>query len=362
MEAQPAQRLLIVSHPAVVVTNQAVFAELANQGFDVELVTPRTWTNEYSAGPFEAPTDPALVGRHTKLDIALAGKPQRHFYRRGISATLRTLRPDVIYIEEECFSLPAFQWAWAAKRRGIPFGLQAWENLDRPLPWLIKKLRNAVLRHCAFVVARTPAARAMVEQWGTTARVEVVGSPVPSPYRPSESTHEGFVVGGAGRLVEQKGFRLVAQAVAQLPGATFRLAGDGPMKADLEVLGAEVVTTYTHETMPEFFHSVDVVVLFSVPTPTWEEQFGRVLVESLAQETPVIGSTCGEIPWVISTTSGGIVVEQGNVDDLVQALKTLRENPEVGRKLGRAGRACVEAQFSLTSAANGLAKITNLVR
>jgi len=362
VEAQHAQRLLIVSHPAVVVTNQAVFAELASQGFDVHLVTPKTWSNEYSSGLFEAPTDPALRGRHTKLDIGGAGKPQRHFYRRGIAATLRSIHPDVIYIEEECFSIPAFQWAWAAKRRGIPFGLQAWENLDRPLPWPIKKLRNATLRACSFIVARTPAAKSMVEQWGTNAKVEVVGSPVPSPYRPRAVTHEGFVVGGAGRLVEQKGFRFVAQAVAQLPGARFRLAGDGPLKEELEALGAEVITTYSHETMPEFFHSVDVIVLFSVATPTWEEQFGRVLVESLAQQTPVIGSTCGEIPWVISTTGGGIVVEEGNVDALVQALKSIQENPSLANGLGAQGRSCVEEQFSVRSAARGLVRLAHLGR
>lgn len=362
MEVNRPQRLLIVSHPAVVVTNQAVFAELAAQGFDVHLVTPRRWRNEYARGVFAAPTDPALHGRHTKLPVFGAGKPQRHLYLFRVAATLRKVRPDVIYLEEECFSLPAAQWAFAAKRRGIPFGLQAWENLDRPLPWPIKKLRSFVLRACSFVVARTPAAKAMVEQWGTSATVKVVGSPVASAYLPTPATHDGFVIGGAGRLVEQKGFGLVAEAVKRLPGASLRLAGDGPLRSELEDLGVEVVTTYTHETMPEFFRSVDVLVLFSVPTSTWAEQFGRVLVEALAQEIPVIGSTCGEIPWVIATTGGGIVVEHGDFEGLVEALTTLSEDPDLRQRLGASGRKCVEEHFSVLSAAYGLVELARLQR
>jgi hypothetical protein len=167
----------VVSHPSVVATNQAVFAELVNQGFDVHLVTPATWVNEYAPQAFDAPTDPVLVGRHTKLAVWLKGRPQRHFYRGSITSTIEAIRPDVIYIEEECFSLAAAQWARAAQRLHVPYGLQAWENLDRPLPALVKRLRSFVLRHASFIVARTPAARTMVEHWGTTADVDVVGCP-----------------------------------------------------------------------------------------------------------------------------------------------------------------------------------------
>jgi glycosyltransferase involved in cell wall biosynthesis len=202
----------------------------------------------------------------------------------------------------------------------------------------------------------------MVEHWGTTANVDVVGCPVPGAFHGSRVAHEGFIVGGAGRLVEQKGFAMVADAVTQIPGATFRLAGDGPLRAELEAKGAEVDTSYTHATMAQFFTAVDVVVLFSTPTATWAEQFGRVLVEAMAQETPVIGSTCGEIPWVISTTGGGIIVEHGDREGLRRALVTLAENPMLRRQLGEAGRRAVEADFSVGAAAEGLAHLAQLKR
>ncbi len=352
--------LLVVSHPAVLATNQTVFALLRREGVDVHVVTPSVWRHDYSPEAFVPETSPDLVGVHTLLPVRGVGKPQRHRYRSGVGAVLDQLQPDVVYLEEECFSLSADQWARACRHRGVPYGVQAWENLDRPLPWPVKRLRSTILRHADFVLARTPAAAHMVAKWGARGRIEVVPSPVPSAFSDGHHRHEGFIVGGAGRLVEQKGFLQVAEVVASIPGAELVVAGDGPLRETLQELGVRVVTNATHATMPEFFSSLDVLVLWSRTTPTWAEQFGRVLVEALAQETPVIGSSCGEIPWVIAMTNGGIVVPEGDNDALRAALLSLRDDPTLRSTLGRAGRAAVEERFSVAAAASGLLRASGL--
>jgi len=355
------RRLLVVSHPAVVASNQAVFAALVASGVDLQLVTPATWEHAYDDAPFEAATDPVLEGRHTTFRVLSRGAPQRHLYLGRIVAFLRRTAPDVCYIEEESFSVPALQWALVAHRLRIPFGVQAWENLDRPLPAPARWIRRFVLSRASFIVARTPAAKAMVEQWGTTARTEVVGSPVPSTDLVPRVAHDGFVVGMAGRLVPEKNPLAVAAAVDAIDGARLVVAGDGPLREALaQHRTVDVRTDYTHATMPEFFASCDVVCLVSSPTATWAEQFGRVLVEALVQETPVVGSRCGEIPWVISTTAGGVVVEVDDLDGLIATLTALRDDPERRRTLGRQGRAAVLEQFSVPVAARGLAALAGL--
>jgi glycosyltransferase involved in cell wall biosynthesis len=360
--ASPAhRRLLVVSHPAVVAANQAVFAELVRCGIDLHLVTPATWEHAYDEAPFDAATDPALIGRHTRLRVLGRGAPQRHVYLGRIVQFLRRQDPDVCYIEEECFSLPALQWALVAHRLRIPFGIQAWENLDRPLPRPARWIRRYVLSRASFIVARTPAAKAMVEQWGTSARVVVVPSPVPSTDLVPRVAHDGFVVGIAGRLVPEKNPLLVAEAVQGIDGASLVAAGDGPLRASVEQFSnVEVRTDFTHTSMANFFASCDVVCLVSRPTPTWAEQFGRVLVEALAQETPVIGSRCGEIPWVIECTGGGVTVEVDDLIGLREALTTLRDDPERRRSLGRRGREAVVEHFSVPVAARGLAQVAGL--
>ena len=64
--------------------------------------------------------------------------------------------------------------------------------------------------------------------------------------------------------------------------------------------------------MPALYREMDVLVLPSRTTPTWAEQFGKVLCEALLCGTPVIGSSSGEIPWVVTTTGGGLVYPEGD--------------------------------------------------
>jgi glycosyltransferase involved in cell wall biosynthesis len=51
--------------------------------------------------------------------------------------------------------------------------------------------------------------------------------------------------------------------------------------------------------MPSVFAGASCVVLASLPTRTWEEQFGLVLAEALAAGAPVIASSSGAIPEVL---------------------------------------------------------------
>ncbi len=53
------------------------------------------------------------------------------------------------------------------------------------------------------------------------------------------------------------------------------------------------------------------LALPSRTTPTWKEQFGRVIVEALWCGVPVVGSDSGEIPWLIELTGGGLTFPEG---------------------------------------------------
>ncbi len=293
----------------------------------------------------------------TLLPTLLEGRPQRHLYRARPSAVLEAHHPAALYLEEECFSLVAMQWALAAHRAGVPYGLQAWENLDRPLPWVNKALRRRVLAHASFVVARTPAAQRQVEYWGARCPIRIIGSPVPALDAIARVPHEGFRVGFVGRLVEEKGVVGMVEA-STATGATAVLIGDGPLASRLEHRpGVELHRGVAHEAVAELLATVDVLVLWSSTTATWAEQFGRVLVEAMGLGIPVVGSTCGEIPWVISTTGGGVVVPEGDHGALVAALTELEESPSLRTELGERGRRSVEATFSLDAAATAMCEL-----
>lgn len=358
-------RALVVSHPSIVPVNQSVFNVVAERGWSVDLVVPARWKHDYAEGEIPPGRLPDLKARFLPAPVALPGQPQRHLYRPGVtSKILGTSTPAVAFLEEESFSVPAFQWGVACRRRGVPFGVQADENLDRPLPLPAQLLRAWTLRNAAFVAARSPKAKEMVERWGARGRVEVIPHAVPLwGALPRPQASDVFTIGFAGRFVEEKGLRDLVSAAHQLTGRTrLLLTGNGPMREELSSaarngLDVEIVSDIRHDDMATAYARMDVLVLPSRTTPTWAEQFGRVLVEALWCGVPVIGSDSGEIPWVIRTTGGGLVFPEGDVDALARDLTTMRSNQELRQQLAETGRSAVERLFSVEAVGGNLADL-----
>jgi glycosyltransferase involved in cell wall biosynthesis len=350
------RRVLAISHPAVVSVNQEVYAELARRGWDVTIVLPRRWRSEYSGQTMLPQSLPSLRGSLRPTRVALAGRPQRHFYLARPRSLCARLEPDVGFVEAEPFSLPAAQWGRAFAALGIPFGVQCAENIDRRLPLPIRRLRAHVLRDAAFVAARSESAARLAAGWGARGEVEFAPHAVPDWERVPVHRAQNFTVGYAGRLVSSKGLGDLLAAVRKLDAPVeLLLIGDGEERAQLEgrqVPGSKVrvLDGLAHDQMASGYSQLDVLVLPSHTTPTWKEQFGRVIVEALWCGVPVVGSDSGEIPWLIELTGGGLVFAEGDVEMLAERLRKLRASPELRDELARTGRAAVERLFSVPAA------------
>ncbi len=349
-------RLLVVSHPAVVAENQRVYLRLLGLGWDVTVVVPHRWRHEYAADPFVARPLEGLEGRLRHARVLLAGRPGRHVYVRPPGQLIRELRPDVAFVEEETYTPVAAQWGLALRRAGVPYGVQADENVDRRLPAVARGTRRLVLDTAAFVAARSPAAAALVRRWGGTLPTPLVPHPVAEWELPPAVRHSGFTVGYAGRLVPEKGVLELADAVRALgPPARLLVVGDGPLRARLErEPGVDLRTGVAHDAMRAQYAEMDVLVLPSRTTPVWAEQFGRVLVEALVCGVPVVGSSSGEIPWVVRSTGGGTVFAEGDVAALTAELRALRDDPALRLELARRGRERALELFGERAAAAAL--------
>jgi glycosyltransferase involved in cell wall biosynthesis len=191
-------------------------------------------------------------------------------------------------------------------------------------------------------------------------RAPVIPHHVP-PWRAAPpGSRARFTIGYAGRLVAAKGLDVLVAAAAGLDGVALRFVGNGPLRGELEARAAargvplEIETTVAHAEMPAAYASFDVLALPSRTTPAWSEQFGRVLVEALSCGVPVVGSDSGEIPWVIESTGGGLVVPEGDARALRDALRRLRDDPALRRDLARRGSERVRARFSVEAVARRL--------
>ncbi|HEY4811322.1 MAG TPA: glycosyltransferase family 4 protein [Solirubrobacteraceae bacterium] len=354
------RRLMAVSHPAVVNVNQEVYRELVKRGWKVTIVLPSRWRHEYSHKPVRPQ---ALAGMESALrptTIVFPGRVQRHIYLTRCRSLCRSIDPDVAFIEAEPYALAATQWSHALTRLNIPFGVQCYENIDRSLPAAIRWLRSRVLRNAAFVAARSDSAARLVRTWGARGEVGFAPPAVPNWRNVPTVPAHPFTVGYAGRLIERKGLFDLLAAVRQLDAPVeLVMIGNGELRGQLEgqtIPGSHlrVLDGLTHDQMACGYAQLDVLVVPSHTTATWKEQFGRVIVEALWCGVPIVGSSSGEIPWLIELTGGGLVFAEGDSDALADTLRKLREHPELRRELAMRGRAAVERLFSVPAATDRL--------
>jgi glycosyltransferase involved in cell wall biosynthesis len=355
------RRILVVGHPNVVPHNQRIYVRLAELGWDVMLIVPNRWVDEYTPEGFTPQPDECFSGTFARVRIARPGVIQRHFYITRPSRWIRHWRPETVFLEQEPFSIPALQWGSVCERLGIPWGLQGDENLDRPFPWPARVIRSWVTPRVDYYAARSPTAADMLRRWGARGRIEIVPHTIPEWPLPAPRSRSGsFTIGFAGRLVEAKGIEDLLAAVRRLE-FPFRLlvAGDGPLRervesADLGQGTLDLRAGLRSAQMPDVYAEMDLLVLPSRTTLTWAEQFGKVLCEALLCGVPVVGSSSGEIPWVIETSGGGRVFPEGDAAALARTIADLRDDDATRAELAERGRAGVEEHFVPRVAARAL--------
>lgn len=176
---------------------------------------------------------------------------------------------------------------------------------------------------------------------------------------------DAFVVGSVGRLVTWKGHHVVLRAfadfAAQCPQAHLLIVG-GPDVAEpgyddyLRDLGvnlgvAERVTLTGHRSdVPQVLAALDIVCHAAIEP----EPFGRIVIEGMAAQRPVIGSAAGGVLEIIEPGISGLLVAPGNSQDLADALISLWQNPAQAAALAAAGRRRVEACFTLDQYLHGV--------
>ena len=197
------------------------------------------------------------------------------------------------------------------------------------------------------------AAKATPGRLGSSRSLALIRNCSPPARRQAHHANGSFRVGYVGRLEHKKGVQVLVAACGQLgTGVRLDLLGWGPEERRLRALAAacgleerlHIHTARASTEVPAFLRQLDVLVLPSLTTPQWKEQFGRVLVEAMACETAVIGSDSGEIRRVIG--DAGRLFPEGNSAALAEQLVRLRDDPALRRELGARGRLRVLAHYT----------------
>lgn len=175
------------------------------------------------------------------------------------------------------------------------------------------------------------------------------------PFR-ERHPHEGpVVVTFAGRYVEKKGVLDVARALAGIDGLRCRFVGHGPMESQLRELlrelrlDAELVDGAAPGAVQQAIQETDLLVTASkVAADGDAETLGLVNLEAQASGVPVITTRSGGIPEAVSP-DGAVLVPEGDVAAIHQAVRELVRHPERWAEMGRAGRRHVAVRYELGS-------------
>ena len=361
-------RLLVLSHPCVTPINQQFFAAVeAHTGWEVSLIVPAAWRNEYAAvlrpGRWES-----FRGQVIALPVWKSGSVPLHAYRTAFVPLLRRLQPDIIYAHHEPYAVATAQ-LYLANRLTLrrPIGFYSAQNILKRYPPPFSWAERMVFAQSAYAFPVSGSVATVLAQKGYAGTATVLPLGIdPTVYLPDAGSSalgaslrtrpDELLIGYLGRLVEEKGLRTLLLALQQIRELPWRLVvvGAGNYEGEFDRLAASLgladrirrVGFVPHTEAPRYLAAIDLLVLPSETRPNWKEQFGRVLVEALACGTPVVGSDSGEIPFVVRATGGGTVFREGDPADFARALRRMITDSEARDRYRVKGQAHVLEHLS----------------
>jgi glycosyltransferase involved in cell wall biosynthesis len=126
----------------------------------------------------------------------------------------------------------------------------------------------------------------------------------------------GNLVVYVGGLDERKNVVRLRDAVLGMPGATLLAVGDGPLRSELSASDKiRAVGRVPHTEVPAYMAAADVVAL-----PSLVEPFGQVLLEAMAMQRPVLGTTIGG-PAELVTAAAGALADPYSVEAIRDGLE-----------------------------------------
>jgi glycosyltransferase involved in cell wall biosynthesis len=347
------------------------WAEL--EGFDVSVVVTRS--NVFDVGPLTL--DSVRVRALSdfvptrRLRTFLGGAPVNHYL--GLKEALAGA--DIVHAAE----LGTWFTADAARNKAAgryPLVSTVWETI----PFRDTYRRRATRTNRALALAETDLFLATTERARNSLLLEGVpphkvevsapGVDIDRFSSAAAGPPTQHVIVSPGRLVWEKGHQDVLRALAALraglveapeaaAGVSLLVVGSGPEEERLQryaqELGleesVEVESNVPYDEMPGVYASASCMVLASLPTRVWEEQFGMVLAEGMAAGLPIVASSSGAIREVV-----GPAARYFTPGDWLGLARELAEGPLARPPGARVGYPAERlAHFSSTAAAERLA-------
>jgi glycosyltransferase involved in cell wall biosynthesis len=160
-----------------------------------------------------------------------------------------------------------------------------------------------------------------------------------------------FVVGTIAHLSEKKGYRELLAAIpavlSHIRGAQFWIVGRGALRDELEQQAREqgvwrqVRFLGFRRDAADLMNAIDVFAL-----PSHREPCALVYIEAALSAKPIVACRAGGAPESVAEGETGLLVPPRDATALANAIRALADDRDLGRRMGRAGRARALDVFS----------------
>lgn len=349
-------RVLVLSHSYIMKPYRRKFTLIAAKpNIIVRVLTPNKWYESFQEINFSP--DGNTDCEEVACPIRFSGYGSRFYYRGNIAKHFKDFKPDIIHLEEEAWSLNALQTV-RLKRKYCPnsrfifrtsLSIPSKQRFG-PLPiWIEKR----VFRETDIAFPLSKNAGEILKLRGYE------GTQIPFPngvdislfnkrdmyqLKDTLGIKDCFVIGYIGRIIQMKGIDTLIEAAAKL-NFPYKLliVGQGEDKPLFESLALKYqinekivwIDAVPPEKVPDYLNCMNTLILPSRTTSDWVEFFGRVLIEGMACEVPVIGSDSGEIPHVIG--DAGFVFKEGDASELAEKIRKIADEPTLYKTFQKRG-------------------------
>jgi glycosyltransferase involved in cell wall biosynthesis len=301
---------------------------LVAAGADVTLAVPRLWPDAGSESVISG--EPFSV---LELEVRRAGDVNRHRYAKPdeLRQLIAHVRPDVLDVQEEPFSVAARQ-VLAVTPPSVPVVMYTAQNVDKRLPPPFSFYERQAHHRVSALYPCSRQAAAVARGKGFDGAIQVIPLGFDQElFRAGRQSLDDDILTLVlvGRLVPEKGVADAVHVLAKIQAAgpaRLVLVGSGPeerrAKRLAEQLGLcdrlEIVSWASSAEVAVTCRGAHIVLVPSMPTETWTEQFGRVIVEAQASGAVVAGYDTGSIAEVGGEAA--MLVEGGDLSALADAL------------------------------------------
>ncbi|MBT3583426.1 MAG: glycosyltransferase family 4 protein [Halobacteriovoraceae bacterium] len=339
------RKVLVIGHPLVVDANRQLWNTLAKHpSYQVDLIVPKSWPSNLlkkNDFQFNKETDQDL-NKIYSLRTVFKGSGSFFFFNPiKIAQIFWWNRYDVVLLTQETWSLSLFfihLLKFLSPNNKALFYLTVCQNIKKKKLYFLRFFErfntwalDSILCCCSEIeqVIRWKGIKKECRYFPFSYDDQLYRSKAP------KFDSKKIVLGYMGRLSEEKGISLLLKVFTKMKGENENLslliAGAGPLEASLqEIDGVTFLGALPHQLAHTFYNQIDIFVLPSQTRSFWKEQFGRVIIEAVASGCPVVGSSSGAIPEVLSMLGLETTFQEDSEEELTKKLQQVIDQIEEG--------------------------------